>query len=276
MKISDKEVQKFQHYIFDWWKTNKRNLPWRQTHDPYRILVSEIMLQQTQVSRGLPKYIEFINIFPTIQSLAAASPASVLRIWKGMGYNRRALYLHQAARKIVEDFHGVFPKKEQELLVLPGLGRYTARAILVFAYKQDIAMVDTNIRQILTHHFFLDTPQPEKIIQEAADIMLPKGKSWEWHQALMDYGAMNASKWRNFEKSRRARNNKTPFRESNRYFRGRILDLVREKKWKEKVLVEQMSKQYRKTREFINIICKTLQKDGLISRSKTGIISLPE
>ena len=145
------------------------------------------MLQQTQVSRGLPKYLEFIQTFPNVEALAGASPAQVLRIWKGMGYNRRAVYLQKAAKAIVDIYKGRFPDTEPELTGLPGLGRYTARAILVFAFKKDIAMVDTNIRQIITHFFFHDIPQPEKIIQEVADQLVPKGKSWEWHQALMEY-----------------------------------------------------------------------------------------
>ena len=180
--------KKFQAYIFAWWKTHRRDLPWRHTHDPYKILVSEVMLQQTQVSRVLPKYREFIQAYPTVKDLARASNSDVLKIWKGMGYNRRALYLKKAAEI------GEFPKSEGELVKLPGLGTYTARAILVFAYRKNVAMVDTNIRQIITHFFFHDAPQKDKIIQNIADQLVPKGKSWEWHQALMDYGALALEK----------------------------------------------------------------------------------
>ena len=190
MKIKTKQIKEFQLAIFSWWKLHKRDLPWRHTRDPYKILVSEVMLQQTQVSRVLPKYIEFIKQFPAVNELAQSSGAEVLRIWKGMGYNRRALYLQKAAQEIVHSYKGIFPKRESLLTKLPGVGTYTARAILVFAYKQDVAMVDTNIRQIITHFFFEDISQKPSVIQEVADKLVPPGKSWEWHQALMDYGAL--------------------------------------------------------------------------------------
>jgi A/G-specific adenine glycosylase len=272
MTLTRDQISVFQRKIFTWWKVNKRDLPWRHTHDPYKILVSEVMLQQTQVLRSLPKYLEFIKAYPTVVSLAKATPADVLKLWKGMGYNRRALYLHNAAKTIAHIYKGKFPKTEQELSQLPGLGKYTARAILVFAYKQDIAMVDTNIRQIITHFFFHDIPQPEKEIQNVADQSVPVGKSWEWHQALMDYGALELVK----RKRDGVKKKTVPFKETNRYSRGRILDLLRERKWKRKHLYEKMIKLYGKDTDFYFGIFKGLEKDGLISSSKTDIISLPE
>ena len=158
MKLSAKRIKFFQKSIFTWWNSHKRDLPWRHTRDPYWIMVSEVMLQQTQVLRVIAKYAEFIQAFPMVRDLAQASPADVLRIWKGMGYNRRALYLLRAAKAIVEIYHGKFPVSEEELIKLPGLGKYTARAILVFAYAQEVPLVDTNIRQIITHFFFDGEP----------------------------------------------------------------------------------------------------------------------
>lgn len=231
MKLTARQIKKFQQFIFSWWKENRRDLPWRQTQDPYRILVSEVMLQQTQVSRVLPKYAEFTRAFPDVQALAQARPSAVLRLWKGMGYNRRALYLKKAAEIVVHEHKGKFPKDELLLIKLPGLGTYTARAILVFAFKQNTAPVDTNIRRIITHFFFKDVPQKEKIIQEVADTLIPTGKSWEWNQALMDYGALALPKLRtqnsNLNDQKKER---VPFRETNRFFRGRIMDLLREKR----------------------------------------------
>ncbi len=272
MQLAVSRIRQFQKMIFKWWKTHRRDLPWRKTHDPYKILVSEIMLQQTQVSRGLPKYLEFLNVFPTVEKLASAKTSSVLRMWKGMGYNRRALYLQKAAQTIVTVHHGVFPKNEQQLTALSGVGKYTARAILVFAYKMDVAMVDTNIRQIITHFFFADIPQTEKIIQEVAELLVPKGKSWEWHQALMDYGAIALER----NKQRTAKKKEKPFKETNRYFRGRLLDLVYEKKWKERDLLAELVRGFGKDNEFMEQVMRGMVKDGLIVRSKTGIISLPE
>lgn len=210
------------------------------------------MLQQTQVVRVIAKYREFIERYPTITDLSKASTADVLRIWKGMGYNRRALYL----KKI----HSI-PATEKELMNLPGVGTYTARAICVFAYRQDIALVDTNIRQIITHFFFDDMPQKENVIQKVADKLLPKGKSWEWHQALMDYGAIS------LERSRPERSRRTtvPFKNSNRYFRGKLIDVLRTGPVAEHLLVKNFS---------VSII-DGLIKDGLIERKK-GKLRLPE
>jgi len=202
------------------------------------------MLQQTQVSRVLLKYNDFLKKFPSAKTLAKASTADVLKIWKGMGYNRRALYLKKAAAV------GVFPESEKELTKIPGVGTYTARAILVFAYRKNVAMVDTNIRQIITHHFFNDVPQKEIVIQNVADQLVPKGKSWEWHQALMDYGAIALPRNNRPERSRRT----SPFKNSNRYFRGRLMDVLRAGPKRKRILLKSFSQQ----------IIEGLEKDGLI------------
>ncbi len=258
--------------IFTWWKKNRRDLPWRRTHDPYKILVSEVMLQQTQVSRVLPKYKEFLIAFPDVQALANASPAEVLRIWKGMGYNRRALYLKETAQTVFKQYGGDFPKSEQKLIKLPGLGKYTARALLVFAYKEQVAMVDTNIRQIITHFFFEDKQQKESIIQKVADQLLPKGKSWEWHQALMDYGSEEL-KSLNF-KIKNGKSQK-PFKESNRFYRGRVIDKLREHQMREFMFLKEFGDIYDKSEDFLLGILEGLIKDGLVVR-KNGKIQLPE
>jgi len=272
MKLTQGEIKKFQRYIFVWWEKNKRDLPWRHTHDPYKILVSEIMLQQTQVSRVLPKYDEFLTAFPDVFSLAKASSAEVLRAWKGMGYNRRALYLKKAAQMIVDVHRGMFPKEEQSLLKLPGLGIYTARALLVFANKENVAMVDTNIRQIITHFFFNDIPQKEFLIGEVADQLLPTGKSWEWHQALMDYGSEELKTL-----NLKIKNGKPqkPFKESNRFYRGKVMDKLREHQMKEFVLLKEFGDIYDKPEDFLLGILEGLVKDGLVVR-KNGKIQLPE
>jgi A/G-specific adenine glycosylase len=253
MILTGKRIEDFQKYIFHWWKFHKRDLPWRHTHDPYKILVSEVMLQQTQVLRVIPKYREFIQRYPTANSLAKASTADILRIWKGMGYNRRALYLKKAAEI------GKFPKNEKKLANLPGIGKYTARAILVFAYKQDVSLVDTNIRQIITHFFFQDTPQKESVIADMADKLLPRGKSWDWHQALMDYGSSE------LKKNSRIIKKQKKFIGSNRYFRGKLMDILRKGPVREHTIVK----------DFSQSIIEGLEKDGLIMRSH-GNVLLPD
>lgn len=261
--MAERKINEFQKMIFSWWKKNKRDLPWRHTHDPYKILVSEIMLQQTQVSRVLPKYMEFLHAYPTVTTLANASIADVLRVWKGMGYNRRALYLKKTAQI------GEFPKSEKELVKLPGVGIYTARALLVFAYNQNIAAVDTNIRKIITHFFFKDKPQNEKVIQSVADRLVPEGRSWEWHQALMDYGALALPPTMNHE-----RRTNIPFKQSNRFYRGRIIDLLREKEWKEKDLLHHLINIYDKPKEFFQDRTNDLIAEQLVTRSKYDMVSL--
>lgn len=248
MKLKKKEVQTFQSYIFLWWKKHRRSLPWRYTHDPYKIMVSEVMLQQTQVSRVLPKYKEFLDAFPTVSDLAKAPASQVLRIWKGMGYNRRALYLKKAAMV------GKFPKDETKLMKLPGIGKYTARAILVFAYKKDVALVDTNIRQIITHVFFKNKKQKESVIESVANQLVPKGKSWEWHQALMDYGALALPAVPGVVTKQ------STFKGSNRYYRGKALDILR--------------KGPSSLRGFSDQIKQSLLRDGLVVK-KRGMYTLP-
>lgn len=254
--MEEKRIRKFQNMIFDWWKLNKRDLPWRHTNDPYKILVSEIMLQQTNVSRVLPKYKEFLKKFPHIRVLQKAVVSDVLRVWKRMGYNRRALYLKKAVAS------GKIPETEKELMKLPGVGKYTARAICVFAYKRDIAAVDTNIRQIITHFLFNDKPQKESIIQDVADQLLPIGKSWEWHQALMDYGALEMPK---LKVKKIKKSGGIPFKETNRYFRGKIIDVLREGPVDEDILLDTYSAS----------VIGGLIKDGLIER-KSGMFQLPD
>ncbi|HLD24980.1 MAG TPA: Fe-S cluster assembly protein HesB [Patescibacteria group bacterium] len=286
MKLNKKQITDFQLKIFTWWEIHKRDLPWRHTRDPYRIFVSEVMLQQTQVLRVIPKYREFIKRFPTISDLANASAADVLRLWKGMGYNRRALFLYNAAHKIVEHYKSEFPVTEAQLSKLPGVGIYTARAILVFSFGENIALVDTNIRRIITHFFFRGLPQKEKIIQEVADQLVPKGKSWEWHQALMDYGAIGLKMVRGYRAQgieKQKRNSQLypkphapiPFKDSTRYFRGRIVDYLREGNKDEAELISYASHTFGKTNGFYMSIISSLIKDGLIVRQGKSL-ALPE
>src|SRR5437868_12190320 len=139
--------------LLKWYAAEQRNLPWRSTPDPYAILVSEIMLQQTQVDRVLPKYQQFLAAFPTLADLAAASPAEVISVWVPLGYNRRAVSLQSIARQVMAEYEGRIPESIDELLKLKGVGRYTAGAIACFAYRKQVATVDTNIRRVLQRIF---------------------------------------------------------------------------------------------------------------------------
>jgi A/G-specific adenine glycosylase len=163
-----------------------RDLPWRQTRDPWAILVSEVMLQQTQASRVVAKWHEFMASYPTPASCAQASLGDVLRLWQGLGYPRRARNVHTAATRIAAA--GEFPSSLEALLQLPGVGQYTARAVLAFAFEADAAVVDTNIARVLAR--VAGSRLTPKQAQAAADAALPPGESWAWNQCLMDLGAV--------------------------------------------------------------------------------------
>jgi A/G-specific adenine glycosylase len=179
--------------LIAWFEANGRDLPWRQTRDPYRILVSEIMLQQTQVDRVLPRYEAFLAEFPTIEALAAAPTAAVLRSWSGLGYNRRALNLQRTAQAIVHGHGGSWPRDPDALRRLPGIGPYTAGAIACFAFEQDAAFLDTNMRRVIARWYDGIDPADvaaERVQWQRAAELVPAGRSWWWNQALMELGAL--------------------------------------------------------------------------------------
>lgn len=215
MNLSGKKIKAFQDKILTWYNNHKRDFPWRQTRDPYAILISEVMSQQTQINRVVLKYELWMRKFPTVEHLAKASVADVLAYWSGLGYNRRALNLKKTAEMIAKDFNGTFPKTEEELLALPGIGKYTARAILCFAFDQQVTVVDTNIRKVIITQFGLDGSENE--LQNIADQLLPNGKAYDWNQALMDYAAAVLKN----EKISIPKQSK--FIGSHRYYRGQIL-----------------------------------------------------
>jgi A/G-specific adenine glycosylase len=173
--------------VLGWGMPRLRDLPWRRERDPWRILVAEIMLQQTQADRVVPKWRSFLHDYPTPDECAAASLADVLRRWQGLGYPRRARNLHRTAALLVERHDGRVPGDLGELLALPGIGPYTARAVLAFAYERDVAVVDTNIARVLARvagHRLTATRA-----QAVADELVPRGDGWGWNQVLMDLGA---------------------------------------------------------------------------------------
>lgn len=238
--------------LLAWYRTNHRRLPWRATHDPYRIMISEVMLQQTQVERVVPKYHEFLTRFPSLGALADAPSSEVIRAWSGLGYNRRALNLQRAARAVMDDHGGRMPADVGALRRLPGIGAYTAGAIACFAWRQDVGFVDTNIRRVL-HRVVAgpELPEPSMTAAEierlAQEVILP-GEGYEWNQALMELGATTC-RARSVacevcpladacaarptieqvlaEQPRRRGTAEPKFETTNRYVRGRIVDILR-------------------------------------------------
>lgn len=180
----------FNSTLFGWHAKNYRAMAWRDTANPYYILVSEIMLQQTQVARVKEKYALFIKKYPRIKNLADAPLGDVLTLWSGLGYNRRAKFLHLCAKAITERHGGKFPRSYDELVTLPGIGRSTAGALLAFAFGGDTPMIDTNIRRILVRTFFRGVEIPnDKELYDFAVSIIPKGKGRVWNYAMLDLGA---------------------------------------------------------------------------------------
>ncbi|MHA1198322.1 MAG: Fe-S cluster assembly protein HesB [Candidatus Heimdallarchaeaceae archaeon] len=256
--ISSQEIYQFQEKIFAWWEKNRRDFPWRETEDPYKILVSEIMLQQTQASRVSEKFNEFIRKYPKPKSLAKAQKTELLSIWSGLGYNRRALWLQEAAQKLIELEE--FPKTPKELQKLKGIGKYSANSILIFAFNLDLATVDTNIRRILIAEGFADEDMTEKELFQIAEQILPKGKSRDWHNALMDYGAMHLT-----VSATGIRPNSKPskFKGSNRERRGQILKYLLDN---EKATIKELLDEVKCSQDTLDAILLKMERDGLISK----------
>lgn len=245
-KRPPKKIQAFKTAVRRYYRSHKREMPWRNTQNPYKILVSEIMLQQTQVSRVLQKYPPFIKKFPDFETLAAASRRDVLAAWQGLGYNRRALLLKQCAEIVVREYGGAFPQSPAELEKLPGIGKATAGAIAAFACNVATPFIETNIRRVFIHFFFSrpvrgKTPKSSVVplarasngarakkvhdeeILKLVEKTLVRKNPREWYYALMDYGAMLAKTIPNPNKKSASYARQPRFSGSDRELRGKIL-----------------------------------------------------
>lgn len=187
-ELVDGDIADLQQEVLGWVSTRLRQLPWRDTRDPWAVLVSEVMLQQTGVRRVLPKWEAFMDAFPDPSTCAAAELGEVLRLWQGLGYPRRARNLHLAAGVIVSTYGGQVPGDLESLLALPGVGPYTARAVLAFAHEVDAAVVDVNVARILSR--VVGRRLTAREVQRHADDLVPDGEAWLWNQAMMDLGAL--------------------------------------------------------------------------------------
>ena len=190
-------VSVFPGKIVEWYREHRRPLPWRNTRDPYKIWISEIILQQTRVAQGLPYYRSFIKNYPTVQSLARATEQEVLRLWQGLGYYSRARNLHACARQVAYKLGGKFPGKFSELKKLPGIGDYTAAAIASFAFNEPVAVVDGNVYRVLSRLFGLTdditSPTGQFRFRELANRLIPKGNPATFNQAMMEFGALHCT-----------------------------------------------------------------------------------
>jgi A/G-specific adenine glycosylase len=259
--VTPARARELQRRLLRWYRRyGRHNLPWRKQPTPYRVLVAEVMLQQTQVSRVAPKYRAFLRRYPSFRALARAGTRELLALWSGLGYNRRALLLRECARCVVREYGGRLPTEERTLRALPGIGPYTARAINVFARNRDEVCVDTNVRRVLTHELKLPLTLRPRALEAAAQRLLPRGRSRQWHNALMDYGASVAT-------SRvvglRPRMRQGRFLGSSRYYRGQALKLV----LRQRILtVGQLARALGLTSHQGEGIVASLVHDGLVAR----------
>ncbi len=205
-------------------KQGRHSLPWRQTTNPYLILVSEIMLQQTQVERVVPKYEYFIRQWPDVETLAHAPLSAVLKAWQGLGYNSRAKRLHECAKVVVKEYCGTFPTDYKKLLELPGIGPYTAGAIMAFAFNKPVALIETNVRTVYLHHFFQSTTNvSDGEILELVTTTLDTKNPRSWYAALMDYGSHLKRTHGNRNSQSAHYTKQSKFTGSNRQLRGQLI-----------------------------------------------------
>jgi A/G-specific adenine glycosylase len=217
----------FRQLVSRHYAQHRRSLPWRETRNPYRILVSEIMLQQTQVERVLEKYTLFVKTFPDFSSLAQAPLPEILRVWEGLGYNRRAIALRSIALAVVTEFHGRLPSSKAELMKLPGIGDYTASAVLAFAFNQPSVFIETNIRRVFIYFFCSDRDGiSDSDIIPILERTLQKNNTREWYYALMDYGAMLGKKIPNPNRRSAHYKRQTRFQGSDRQARGMVISAL--------------------------------------------------
>ena len=233
MKISESQITTFCKSLEPYLDDKQRTLPWRSTQNPYHIMVSEVMLQQTQVNRVIPKYQQWINQWPTIESLAGASTHEALSTWQGLGYNRRGLNLKRAAGVILDTHQGIVPSDKKELLALPGIGEYGAGAILTFAHNQPHLLLETNIRTVLFHHFFSDQETDHKITDRELKTVLAEliknvspTNYRRWYWGLMDYGVELKKTIGNLNRQSSTYTRQSAFSGSHRQARSLILQYI--------------------------------------------------
>lgn len=270
----NKQQRDFVALVYDYYhRAGRHGLPWRKTTDPYKIVVSEFMLQQTQVERVLPKYRAFLKQFPSARALARAPLFEVLIAWQGLGYNRRAKYLHQCASTIIYDSAGKWPTTYDGLKALPGIGPYTAGAVMAFAYNEAVPILETNVRAVLLHHFFpnrCDISEAELLA--CATAVLDTETPRLWYAALMDYGSYLKRTVGSNNYRAQSYTKQTKFAGSNRQLRGIIMSAL----CRQALTVRQLQIQ---TREFstdaVQKQLDALLTEGLIVRRSSHFTLAP-
>ena len=269
--VTSNTVLLFQQVIRNYYGEHGRIFPWRQTRNPYHILVSEIMLQQTQTSRVVDKYEEFVAYFPDFLSLAEAPVRAVLQAWQGLGYNRRAIALQRIAQKVLADLDGELPSSPETLETFPGIGRYTASAVAALAFNKPVAFVETNIRAVFLYFFFKEkTGVTDREILPLVEATMDKANLREWYYALFDYGAMLKKREKLTAQSAHY-HKQGPFKGSNREVRGKVLRLILAHS---PITEEEVIGEVRGSPLQVREVIRQLQKEGFISHLDTRILRI--
>ena len=268
--MSPHRLQQFKKEIREYYQNHARDFPWRNTVDPYHILVSEIMLQQTQTGRVFEKYERFLSEFPDFYSLARARLQNVLSIWQGLGYNRRAIALSSIACQVVSEFDGALPSSEEVLVKFPGIGKATASAIAAFAFNKPSIFIETNIRRVFIHFFFHD----RKTVTDAEILpliskTLDRSDPRRWYYALMDYGAMLKKNVLNPNRKSAHYKIQSRFEGSHRQLRGMVLkEIIATQRGN----VSSIAKKIDQSPDKILEVLSELQKEGFIKKQKKGFV----
>lgn len=260
MTLTPSKILAYQHKILTRRENNARDFPWRHGNDPYHVLVSETMLQQTQAERVVPKFLNFLEEVPTLQSLAELERKDLLRLWSWLGFNSRALRLQQTARIIVQQYHAQVPQDRETLRSFPWIGAYSSASIPAFAYNLPEPVVDTNIRRVMIHELWVSHTLKPKELETIALQCIPEWKSRDWHNALMDYGALVATAKATWIKSL---GKQSKFEWSRRQVRWNILKRLT-KYWKTPVEVLRI----RFSHDAFESVVEEMIQQQLISRSE--------
>lgn len=265
--LTEQQITAFRKKIYAYYRVNRRSFPWREVRSPYHIVVSEIMLQQTQAPRVVTKYLYFLQAFPDFATLAHAPHGKLLRTWQGLGYNRRALYLQKLSQAVISQYGGQLPHGEQILRTLPGIGPATAASICAFAFNQPTIFIETNIRAVFIHEFFARRRKvSDKELLPLVKKTLDQKRPREWYYALMDYGVFLKRTVQNPSRRSAQHSKQTKFAGSNRQLRGLVLRTVLSKPTSASALTTALRKTTVFSRPQISNAVEKLTTEGFLLR----------
>lgn len=270
MTLTQYDIDRFQEQVWNFYHAHGRSFAWRHERNPYRIVVSELMLQQTQTHRVIAKYEQFIDAFCSFETLAQASLQEILGVWQGLGYNRRALYLHKIAQAVISEHGGILPHNLKALQALPGIGAATAASICAFAFNMPTVFIETNIRAVFIHTFFSqESSVHDKQIMPLIEQTLAHQRPRDWYYALMDYGVMLKRSTKNPSRKSAHHTRQSKFEGSDRQIRGEVIRLLIEHNTISHDQLYKLDNNQERIAHIVDQMCK----DGLVVRNTAGLIS---